>query len=81
VRTVIDSDSALGARSIDALLELYVSWREECHVVRQAYQWWVDSARERRDLAYAGYLAALEREEHAARVYAQQIEHVTRIYT
>jgi hypothetical protein len=79
MRTFIDSDSAPLRRSIDALLEVYLSWRAECDVVRQAYQSWTDSDRSERVLAYAGYVAALDREEHAACAYAHQIERVSRI--
>jgi hypothetical protein len=78
--TVTDSDSALGRRSIDALLECYVSWREECRGVRRAYQEWAVADRRQRELAYAGYVAALDREEQAARAYAVQIYRVTRIW-
>jgi hypothetical protein len=40
---------------------------------------WADSGRGERGAAYAGYLAALDREEHAAGVYAEQIELVRRV--
>jgi hypothetical protein len=72
--TVFSSDTALGRRAVDELLEGYVSWREECDAVRLAYQRWVDSARAEGRLAYAGYVAALDREEHAARAYATHLE-------
>jgi hypothetical protein len=71
MKTVIDTDSAPGRRSIDALLELYVSWREECDAVQEAYRCWAGSGRGRRRLAYAGYVSALDREDHAARAYAE----------
>jgi hypothetical protein len=76
---VTDSQAPRARWAIDVLLERYVSWREECRAVRRAYQWWVDSERRHRELAYAGYLAALDREEHAARAYADQIELVARM--
>jgi hypothetical protein len=79
MRTVVSSDSARRRWSIDALLEVYVCWREECHAVRKAYEGWVEAGRDQRRLAYAGYIAALDREEHAARAYAAQIERVSRI--
>jgi hypothetical protein len=79
--TVTNRDSAAGRRSIDMLLQHYVSWREESHAVRLAYQHWADSDRGRRGVAYAGYVAALDREELAARAYADQIERVSRIST
>jgi hypothetical protein len=79
MRTVINTDSAPGRRSIDALLELYVSWREACQAVRQAYGEWGESDHSQRTLTYAGYLAALDREEQAASAYADQIDLVNRI--
>lgn len=79
--TVIGIDTAVGRWAVDAMLERYVSWREECHAVWLAYQRWADSDRCERRLAHAAYLAALDREEHAARTYADHIEHVRRMYT
>jgi hypothetical protein len=75
---VTDSASALGRRMIDELLERYVAWREECSAVRLAYQCWAQSGRRERRLAYAGYLAALDREEQAARTYAGHVDRVRR---
>jgi hypothetical protein len=72
--TVSGSDTAVGRWAIDELLECYVSWREECHGVRLAYRRWIDSERAEGRLAYAGYVAALDREERAARAYAGHIE-------
>jgi hypothetical protein len=79
MRTVINIDSAPGRRSIDALLERYVCWREESEAVWQAYEGWNDSDCGEREPAYAGYLAALDREELAARAYAHQIGRVRRM--
>jgi hypothetical protein len=81
MRTVNNADSAAGQRSIDALPEVYMFWREQCRAVRHAYQSWVDSDRAKRGLAYAAYAAALDREEHAARAYADHIERARRIST
>jgi hypothetical protein len=53
------------------------SWRRERLAVESAYQRWTRSEGRQRKLAYAGYLAALEREEEAARVYARETERVT----
>jgi hypothetical protein len=79
MRTVADSDTTRDRWTIDELLERYVCSREECHEVRLAYQRWADSERGESALAYAAYVAALDREEHAARTYADHIEHVRRI--
>jgi hypothetical protein len=74
--TVIDRDSAIDPWTIDALLERYVYWREECITVRETYRRWAGVERSQRGLAYGGYLAALDREEQAARAYADQIKRV-----
>jgi hypothetical protein len=82
MRTVVGTDdsSLLTRWPVDALFELYVSWREECHTVWKAYGSWADAGGPRqRKLAYAAYLAALDREEQAARAYADQSDRVSRI--
>ena len=79
--TLLNIDPRFGQSLIDGLLERYVSWREECLTVHLAYEQWTDADRDGRKLAYAGYLAALDREEQAARVYAGQVEWVRRIGT
>jgi hypothetical protein len=78
MRTVFDTDTELGRWAIDELLERYVSWREECHAVRLAYRRWGGSSADERGLAFARCLAALDREEQAARTYADHIERVRR---
>jgi hypothetical protein len=77
---VADSDSALRRHAVDLLCERYASWREECRAVRQTYRSWIEAGHRQRDLAYADYLAALGREEHAANAYAGQVERVGRFY-
>jgi hypothetical protein len=72
--TVFDSDTAVFRWAIDELLESYVSWREECHGVRLAYRHWVDATPAEGRLAYAGYVAALDREERAAHAYADHMD-------
>jgi len=76
MKTLTNIDAASGQSLMDALLPQYVSWREQSHAVRLAYQQWTDSARAERRPAYVGYLAALDGEGHAARVYADQIKRV-----
>ena len=53
----------------DAFVDSWVSWRESCEEVRGAYWWWRECARPQRALAFAGYRAALDREEHAANIH------------
>jgi hypothetical protein len=81
MRPITNSDAGLGRWAIDELLERYVSWCEECRSVWQAYQRWMDCERLERRLAFAGYLAALDREERAAQTYAEQIKRVRWIST
>jgi hypothetical protein len=74
MKTVADRDIALGRWTIDELLEGYVSWREECQAVALAFGRLMASGRGERQLVYAAYFAALDREEHAARTYAHHVE-------
>jgi hypothetical protein len=76
---VTNTDTALGRRAVDALLEHYLAWREAGHAVWQAYERWADSDRGERRLGHAGYVAALDREERAAGAYADQVERVRRM--
>ena len=64
-------------RLADALIDLYVAWREECSAVQLAYEQWREAAREDREAAFAAYNAALDREERASDMYAARIRHAT----
>ncbi|UGS37182.1 hypothetical protein [Capillimicrobium parvum] len=56
---------------IDDAFDAYLEWRDESAEVRHAYERWnCAPAREARREFWA-YRAALEREEHAARVYGR----------
>jgi hypothetical protein len=81
MRTVTETDQGLRRWAIDDLLEGYVSWREECQSVRLAYERWTAADRGDRRLAYAVYVGALDREEHAALTYAHHVDRVSRIAT
>ncbi|MBV8990206.1 MAG: hypothetical protein JO372_16770 [Solirubrobacterales bacterium] len=65
--------SAPEATLIDQLLEFYCVWRAECAAVHTTYEQFAAAAPSERTLAFAAYLAALDREESAAQVYADQI--------
>jgi hypothetical protein len=54
---------------VDAFIESYVEWREECNELRRAYRRWAACAWPDRDLAFGAYRAALDREEKAASVH------------
>ena len=57
------------SKLIDELMDRYVDWREQCLAVGKAYERWSGGPSADRELAFAGYGAALDLEEHASRVY------------
>jgi hypothetical protein len=59
---------------IDAMIDHYVSWREECLAVESSYQNWHRADRPDRMLAFSAYVAALDREEQAAASYRRITE-------
>jgi len=61
---------------VDRLIELYCEWRSECWDVRSAYEQFAAATPDDRTLAYAVYRAALDREESAAGLYAEQIKRI-----
>lgn len=63
---------------VDAYVERYVDWREECGHLKGAYQRWTVSGALDRDLAFSAYCAALDREEKAAGVYELMAEQIAR---
>jgi hypothetical protein len=60
-------------RLVDAFIESYVFWREQCVDVQSAYDRWI-SGREEGGVAFAMYHAELEFEERAARAYRDSAE-------
>jgi hypothetical protein len=58
----------------DALIRSYTEWRDACREVDAAYRAWQGSRRAARDAAFGGYMAALQHEQHSARVYQGQLE-------
>jgi hypothetical protein len=64
------------AHLVDRLIELYCDWRSACWEVRSAYKQFAAATAEDRALAYAAYLAVLDREESAARGYEEQLTRV-----
>jgi hypothetical protein len=61
-RTVLDED-----------MDAYVDWREECIAVSDAYAGWTAAEATDAELAFAVYVAALDREERASQVYGSTI--------
>jgi hypothetical protein len=58
---------------IDATLDAYVEWREECVAVDRAYRRWSASSSDGSALAFAVFVAALDREQRASNAYARLV--------
>ncbi len=54
---------------IDEFLDSYVTWRQRCADVANAYDNWRRSPAVGRDFAFSAYNRALDREERAARTH------------
>ena len=59
---------------LDALMDSYLRWRDESRAVADSYRNWRSAPRRSRDVAFDEYLAALDREEHAACGYRRVVE-------
>jgi hypothetical protein len=57
-------------RMVDGLIEAYVSWREACLRVSDAYASWAGETGLGATSAFGRYMATLDREERAAEAYA-----------
>jgi hypothetical protein len=61
---------------VDELLALYCDWREESAGVQAAYERFSSAPASDRVLAFAAYIAALDREGSAAQAYEAQISEI-----
>jgi hypothetical protein len=66
-------------RLVDGLIEAYVSWREACLQVSDAYGSWATERGQDATSAFGRYMAALDREERAAETYAGLVRRVGRL--
>jgi hypothetical protein len=71
------TDVKIRPEQADELIALYCDWREECVIVEAAYERFIAAPGPDRTLAFAAYMAALEREESAAARYEAQIVLIT----
>ena len=60
----------------DEAIRVYIDWREECATVWDAFDRWASSDGADAGTAFAAYGAALDREECAAREYADLLERI-----
>ena len=66
---------------VDRLVELYCDWRTECAAVRASYGRLSGAPASERELAFAAFSAALDREESAAETYAAHLELIASLGT
>jgi hypothetical protein len=66
-------------RLVDRLMEAYVSWREACLQVTDAYGSWATETGPGATSAFGWYMAALDREERAAEVYAGLVRRAVKL--
>jgi hypothetical protein len=69
-------DGLIDERVLDEATDRYVAWREECDVVRDAYERWTQASGADAARAFAEYQAALDREGHIAQVYGDLMARV-----
>jgi hypothetical protein len=62
---------------VDEAIVAYVDWQEERAHVWDAYARWESAENGDASCAFSAYRAALDREEHASRVYAERVAHIT----
>jgi hypothetical protein len=62
---------------VDEALNAYLDWREERAHVWDAYARWESAEHGDASFAFSAYRAALDREEHASRVYAALVAEIT----
>lgn len=73
VEVLTATDAQVPSDQVDRMIELYCDWRIEASIVRAAYGRFSEADAADRTLAFAAYLAALDRERAASDAYAEQI--------
>jgi len=65
---------------VDRMIELYCDWRTGCWDVRAAYERFLEAPAADRAVAFAAYMAALDREESTCEWYAAQVRAIQSRY-
>jgi hypothetical protein len=63
---------------IDAVMDAYITWREQSAGVDASYRAWGSCPTQQRATAYAEYVAALDREEESAEEYRRLVERTSK---
>ena len=64
---------------VDRLMDAYVSWREACLRVSDAYRSWGSGTGQGTTPAFGCYMAALDQEERAAEIYADLVRRASQL--
>ena len=67
------------SRLRDEIIDLYLDWREEAAAVADAYELWADATADDKAARFAAFTAAIDREEAAARSYADVLANGDRV--
>jgi hypothetical protein len=62
---------------VDRMIELYCDWRTDCAEVRVAYGRFLEASVSDRPVAFAAYMAALDREQCACEDYEAQVRQIS----
>jgi hypothetical protein len=65
---------------LDATMESYSNWRDESRAVAESYRTWSFAVGRDRSAAFDRYLAALDREEHAACGYRRLVDRAQTVF-
>ncbi|HUO72191.1 MAG TPA: hypothetical protein VMU39_15595 [Solirubrobacteraceae bacterium] len=68
------SSATATSKLIDAVMDIYITWRERATAVEAAYRAWTSAPAHERASAYASYAQALDCEELAANEYRRMVE-------
>jgi hypothetical protein len=71
------TNEQLNSPLVDEAIHAYLDWQEESAEVWNAFARWECAENGDTSFAFSAYRAALDREEHASRVYAERMAEVT----
>jgi hypothetical protein len=71
------TNDQVNGQLLDEAINAYLDWQEDSAEVWEAFARWECAEKRDASCAFSAYRAALDREEHASRVYAARVAEVT----
>jgi hypothetical protein len=71
------TNEQVNSQLVDEAINAYLDWQEDSAEVWEAFARWERAENGDASFAFSAYRAALDREEHASRVYAARVAEVT----